>query len=118
MEGIDLILGSIGAAATVFIGLVGIIAPRFVANFVGLETDGALGRTEVRATGGGLFIGLGAALVMLESPEAYLAAGLGWIGAAAARLVSMAFERAVSFKYVRAFAFEAGVGALMIFAVL
>ena len=86
-------LAPLGAWATVALGLFGLLAPLQAANLVGLTPRDRLGLSELRATYGGLFIGLGLACLIWPSAIAYAVGAMAWLGAALARLLSMAVDR-------------------------
>ncbi len=111
-------LALVGAGITVALGMLGLLRPDVAADIVGISTEGALGRSEVRATYGGLFVGLGAACLWLRSPEAYLVAALAWLGAAFARVVAVGVEREASKENVAGVVVEAGIGGLLLVGVL
>jgi hypothetical protein len=107
-------LWMIGAGITTLLGLMGLVSPVAVARLTGLGLPDALARSEVRATYGGFFLALG--LVALASDErwVYLTLGLGWIGAAVGRLVSVIADGSRSPKNLAGVAFEAAIGALLV----
>ena len=107
------ILALVGAGLTAALGLLGLVRPEVTADIVEIVPDGPLGRSEIRATYGGLFVGLGGACLWLRSPEAYLVVALAWLSAAAARLVAVAIERTVSKENVVGVAVEAVIGGLL-----
>jgi hypothetical protein len=93
-------LATIGALITFGLGVLGAIAPHLAARLVSIAPVGGLGVSEIRATYGGLFIALGGACLVLDSPVAYAVAGIAWLGAASMRLPSLfldkgAFPRAI-----------------------
>jgi hypothetical protein len=103
-------LAMAGALATLALGLLGLLAPARVASLIGIGADGALGRSEVRATYGGVFIGLGAACLALRAPEAFAVAAAAWLFASLARLASLAVERDASGRNLGGVAVEGGIG--------
>jgi hypothetical protein len=88
------ILQIIAALATIATGLFSLLAPRKVTGFTGLEPVGGRGVTEIRAVLGALFIALGAA-PFLVGATAYRVLGIGYLGIAAVRAVSMFIDRSV-----------------------
>jgi len=108
------LLPIIGSVVTLLLGLLGLLAPRRAASMVGIGAADALGRSEVRATYGGVFLGLGAACLLLRSPEAYAVAGAAWMAAATARLVSISIEREASGKNLAGVAVESGIGLMLL----
>jgi len=99
-----------GALVTMGLGLLGLVAPARASAFTSLAPVGLVGRSEIRATYGGFFLGLGAVCLATRAPEAFLAAGVAWLGAAAGRLVSVAVDASRSPKNLGGVAFEAAIG--------
>jgi hypothetical protein len=56
----------IAVVATILTGLVSLVNPRGVESFTGLAAPSARGITEIRSILGGLFIGLGIAVVFVR----------------------------------------------------
>lgn len=104
----------IAAAITLGLGIAAICFPSFMAERVGIGAPDSFGRSEVRATYGGLFVGLGAVCLWLQSQEAFLVAGIAWAAAAAARVLSMLVERDVSGKNWLGILVEGGIGGLIL----
>lgn len=71
-----------GAVGTLFMGLFGLLFPNAAARFVGLEATSLAGRSEFRATYGGLWLPLALIPVISQAPLAYAMAGFCWVGAA------------------------------------
>lgn len=107
-------LNLLGAAVTAIMGGIGLCAPSAAAALVGLEARTPPGRSEFRATYGGLFLALGAAPLILGEPLLYAAAALAWLGAAFGRLISIVIDRVSSTQNWLAAAFESAVGAVLI----
>jgi hypothetical protein len=104
----------IGAALTLGLGILGLTAPTMTAELVGLVAESKLGRSEMRATFGGLFVGLGGACVWLQSPDAYVVVGLGWGAAAVARVVAIIVQDAFLATNVGGILLEGGIGLLLV----
>jgi len=104
----------IGAAITVAFGLLGLFLPGAAAGLVGIEPKPGIGRSEVRATYGGLFVGVGLACLWLQSTEAFLVAGGAWLGAAGARALAIAVDREPSAGNFGGLAVEAVVGGMLL----
>jgi hypothetical protein len=107
------VLASLGAILTVALGLLGLLAPLHAGRMVGLKPEGPRGLSELRATYGGLFAGLGLACLVLQAPAAYAVAASAWLSAALARLLSMAVDRNPSWLNAGGVALELVIGALM-----
>jgi hypothetical protein len=105
-------LATLGALITVALGLLGALAPAAAARLVGVQPVG--GVSEIRATYGGLFLGLGGACLVLQSPVAWLVAGIAWVGAALMRLPSLLLDKGSYPKALGGFALELTVGLLLL----
>lgn len=99
---------------SVLAGLLGLIWPRPVSRVIGLELPGRLGVSEFRATYGGLFIGAGVAVLVIGSADAALVLGAAWLGAFAARVVSVVIDRNASRENLAGCAIEFAVGSLLV----
>jgi len=102
------------AFCTLALGIWGLVAPRKVAVLVGVTPGGALGLSEIRATYGGIFIGLGAACLWFQQSEVYVAVGLAWLLAAVSRVVSIFLDQASSSKNAGGVIVEAAIGSLLV----
>ena len=89
------ILQLIGVIGTILTGLVSLIWPRKVQGFTGLTAPGGRGITEIRAVLGGLFIGLGIAVLVLATRETYQMLGIMYLAIGAVRAVSMFLDKSV-----------------------
>jgi hypothetical protein len=106
-------LAPLGALITVGLGVFGLLAPLRAAAMVGLAPHERRGLTELRATYGGLFLGMGLACLLWPQPAAYAVASLAWGGAAAARLISMAMDRNPSWLNAGGVLLEGVLGVLL-----
>jgi hypothetical protein len=89
------ILQIIAAAGTIVTGLVSLIWPRSVTGFTGLSAKGGRGVTEIRAVLGGVFVGLGAAPLILNAQAAYQMLGIMYLVVAAVRTASMFIDKSI-----------------------
>jgi hypothetical protein len=89
------ILKIASAIATILTGVVSLFWPLKVRGFTGLEVNGGRGVTEIRAILGGFFIGLGAAMLILNDPVAYLMMGIAYLVVAGVRTISMFIDKSV-----------------------
>lgn len=80
--------------------------PRRVAEWLGLGVKGPLGVSEIRATYGGLFLGLGLFCLLLGQPVLFRMLGVGWLLIALVRLLSMVLQRQMDRDHVLAFTVE------------
>jgi hypothetical protein len=103
-----------GAVVTLALGLLGLVRPDLAARFTSVEPVGLVGRSEVRATYGGLFFALGAAALWSADPLACRVVGLAWAGAAAGRLLSAWLDHSRSPQNLGGVSFEAAVAGLLL----
>ena len=78
---------------TIVTGLVSLLWPRSVQGFTGLTAPDGRGITEIRSILGGLFIGLGIAVLVLATRETYQMLGIMYLAIAAVRLVSIFVDK-------------------------
>ena len=74
-------------------GLAGATMPERVAAALDLPATSGRGRAETRAGLGGTYTALGGWALASREPAAQVAVGVTWLGAAAARLASLALDR-------------------------
>lgn len=74
-------------------GFAGVVVPRRVADALELTIDSPRGNAEVRAGLGGTYAALGGWALVSSRPAAETAVGVAWLGAAGARLASLALDR-------------------------
>ena len=104
------ILNVIFALASIGLGAFGWLAPRYTMGVLDMQAGNTtMAMSEVRASAGALFIGMGIGALILGSPEAYAMLGFCWCGAALGRATSLALDGAFRKKWVY-FIVEAGVG--------
>ena len=87
------ILQAIGAIGTIITGIISLVRPMAVTGFTGIKPDGPRGISEIRAVLGGLFIGAGAAALLVPDPGAAKALGFAYLGTALARLFSIIVDK-------------------------
>jgi hypothetical protein len=90
------ILQWIGVLGTIATGVISLFWPRSVQGFTGLKAEGGRGVTEIRAVLGGLFIGVGVAVLVLGTPETYKLLGIMYAAIGAVRAVSMLVDRSIT----------------------
>lgn len=81
--------------ATILTGVVSLFWPLKVLGFTGLDVNGGRGITEIRTVLGALFIGIGAAVLYLNNPEAYKVLGITYLVMAIVRGISMFVDDSV-----------------------
>lgn len=89
------ILKILAGIATILTGMVSLFWPLRVRGFTGLDVDGGRGVTEIRAILGGFFIGLGAAVLILNDPAAYQTLGIAYLVVAVIRTISMFVDKSL-----------------------
>jgi len=105
-------LNYIGAFGTLALGLTGLISPGTAAKIVGLKAETTSGRSEFRASFGGLWVALGAVPFLTMEPLAFAFVGMVWLGTAMGRLVSFALDKTVDRQNLFNVGFELVFGAL------
>ncbi len=103
-----------GAAITAGLGLAALLNPDWAARFTGIRPEGRIGRSEIRATYGGFFLALGILALAMRDPPVLVAVGLAWLGAAGARVLSIAVDRSREPRNVGAVLFEAAIGLMLL----
>ena len=104
------IINIIFAALSIGLGCFGWLAPRYTLGALDLKIgETTMGASEIRASAGALFVGMGIGALLLGTPEAYVMLGFCWCGAAMGRLTSLILDGTSQKKWVY-FIVEAGVG--------
>ena len=106
-----MIMSNVAATICIILGFIAIISPSAIENFVGISANGLEGKSEVRATYGGFFIGIAMYALYTQSAEAFLTIGIGWLGAALIRTATL-MTGSYSFKNLGAVFFEFLIGIL------
>jgi Domain of unknown function (DUF4345) len=86
-------LGRVSSAALMLSGVAGVVMPERVASTLQLTPTSARGIAETRAGLGGTYAALGGFAFVSQRRTVHAAVGAVWLGAAAARLVSLAIDR-------------------------
>jgi hypothetical protein len=107
-------LNLLGAVVVTALGLMGVFAPRVAANFVRIAPTGTTGISEVRATYGGVFLGLGLTALIVQQPTLFTAIGVGFGLAALVRLVSVWLDNSREPYNLAGIAFEGGIALLLL----
>ncbi len=103
-------LNTLFALLTIGLGLFGWLAPRYTLSALDLTMgDTTMGMSEIRASAGALFVGMGVGALILATPTAFLMLGACWIGAGVGRLTSIILD-GTNTKKTTFFAVEAVVG--------
>jgi hypothetical protein len=107
------ILKITAAIVTVATGLLSFVRPRSVQGFTGLSAPGPRGITEIRAVLGGAFIALGAAPLLLRTPEAFRMLGIVYLVIGATRIVGMILDKSLERSNFISLAVEIVFGAIL-----
>ena len=105
-------LNYIGAIGTLGLGITVLVSPASAAKIVGLKAETTSGRSEFRASFGGLWIALGAVPLLTMEPLAFAFVGMVWLGTAAGRLVSFVLDKTVDRQNLFNVGFEIVFGGL------
>jgi len=108
------ILKIIAAVGTILTGIFSLVAPRKVQGFTGLTAEGGRGITEIRAILGGVFIGAGLFVLILNTPDVYIMLGAIYLVIAFVRLVSMFIDNSIVKSNVISFITEIILGVILI----
>ena len=100
------ILKYIAGFATILTGLVSLVWPTKVFGFTGLTADDGRGITEIRTVLGAVFIGLGAAVLLINDINAYQTLGFMYLAMAGVRGVFMFVDDSVVSSNVISFFVE------------
>ena len=104
------ILNIIFALASIALGAFGWLAPRYTMGALDMKGgETTMAMSEVRASAGALFVGMGIGALILGSPTAHAMLGFCWCGAALGRATSLWLDGAFKKKWIY-FWVEAGVG--------
>lgn len=104
------ILNYIFAALSIGLGCFGWLAPKYTLGALDLiPGETSMGASEIRASVGCLFVGLGIGVLIIGTPTAYAMLGFAWTGAALGRLTSIVLDGQSRKKWAY-FIVEAAVG--------
>jgi hypothetical protein len=105
---------TIGSIVILALGLAGTIAPIQIAKFVSIGPNGLTGISEIRATYGGIFLGLGLTSLLSNGSSIAFAIGTGFACAAIIRALSALFEQSRAAQNLGGIAFEGFIAALLL----
>ena len=108
------ILKLLAGIATILTGMFSLFWPLQIRGFTGLEVKGGRGVTEIRAILGGVFIGLGAAVIFLNDPLAYQTLGITYLVVAVVRAISMYVDKSIVKSNIISVLAEVALGIILI----
>ncbi|MDB9838592.1 DUF4345 family protein [bacterium] len=108
------IINILAALISIGFGVIGWLMPKYTLEVLNLKgyTD-TMGMSEIRASGGALFIGMGLGAIILGTPAAYAMIGFCWLGASIGRITSIALDGATR-KKIGFFAVEIAVAVIVL----
>ncbi len=109
-----MLLANGGAMVTAVLGVLALLFPIAVARVLGVEAKNPLGNSELRATYGGFFIGLGVGCWLAQSSTVFAVVGGAWCAAGCVRLLTIFFEHSRSTENVFGAAVELAIGFAML----
>jgi hypothetical protein len=110
----SLVLANVGAIITTVLGGLGLFMPDRAASFTSISPVGANGRSEIRATYGGLFAAMGLACLLSQWYPIYLTVGIAWAGTGAGRIWSVVIDKNIDPKNLGGIGMELGIAALLL----
>jgi uncharacterized protein DUF4345 len=87
------VLNIIGALSLLGYGIGSLLLPHPVAKLIAQVLTTPRGIAEFRIVNGGYFIGLAGFALIANQPLVYTALGIGWLGAASARVFAYLVDR-------------------------
>lgn len=88
------------ALATIAFGAAGWLAPDWTMKAVSLaDTGTTMGKSEVRAASGALFVVAGLGAILLANPVSYVMLGCVWLGGALGRATSLLLDGTTTRKW-------------------
>ncbi|MFN3661901.1 DUF4345 family protein [Yoonia sp.] len=87
------IINIIFVLASIGLGAFGWLAPRYTLETLDLQAGPSnMGPSEIRASAGALFIGMGLGALIIGSPAGYAMLGFCWLGASVGRATSLVLD--------------------------
>jgi hypothetical protein len=104
----------LGVMIVIGLGFLGLLLPRVAASFVHVSPVGKMGLSEIRATYGGVFLGLGATTLLTQNSSLAFGIGVGFACAAVARALSAILEESREPRNLAGITFEGIIAALLL----
>src|SRR5690348_11717860 len=103
-------VNTFGAIITAALGCLGLFFPLTAARLVALEPQGEQGISEIRSTFGGIFLAIGVFAVIAQERNIFRVIGVGYLGAAGGRALSIWRDKSYSGINIGSLIFEVVVG--------
>ncbi|MBN2247510.1 MAG: hypothetical protein JW733_02290 [Coriobacteriia bacterium] len=103
----------VAAGLMVVIGLGAMVRPSTL-EMVGISTSTPLGRSEVRAVFGGMFVALGMACMLTREPIVFAVVGAAWLTDVAVRIVAIFIDRVPAREALAVLAIGGAMGAALL----
>jgi hypothetical protein len=103
----------LGSTLSIIGGGIGLFRPDKIAAILGFDRPGLLCLVELRGLFGGMLTTLGVSCLVMRHPQAYLMAGLAYLGLAAAKVIALAVDKPAPGKVVPGLLVDASVGLLL-----
>ncbi|SEW12023.1 protein of unknown function [Cognatiyoonia koreensis] len=95
------ILNYIFVALSIGLGCFGWLAPNYTMSALDLKPgDTTMGTSEIRASAGCLFVGLGVGALLIGTPLGFAMIGFAWTGAAIGRMTSIILDGPTRKKWI------------------
>ena len=104
----------LGSTLSVIGGGIGLFRPDKVAAILGFERPDLLCLVELRGLFGGMLTTLGISCMVLRHPQAYLVAGLAYVGLASVKVIALVVDKPAPRKVVPGLLVDASVGLLLV----
>jgi hypothetical protein len=104
----------LAVVATIATGAISTLWPKSIKGFTGLTADSPRAISEIRSVMGALFIGLGVAAFLLNTPEVYKMLGVGYAFIAFVRAISIVVDRSTDRSNIISLATEVVLALILI----
>lgn len=109
----ELVPALTAAVMMTVVGLGAIFRPSAL-EMVGIAATSPLGRSEVRAVFGGMFVALGASCLLTSEPIVFAVVGAAWLADVAVRIVAVFVDRVPAKEALRVLAIGSAIGAALL----
>lgn len=106
-------LYNLAALICIVLGVMALLKPDVLARLLSLRPNGLAGSAEIRATYGGMLIGMAALGLISQHPMVFITLAIGWLSAASVRLFAIIY-RPSNMAMLAGVAVEGTIGLLFI----